>query len=265
MKHWYGMRRLVAAATVLSVVCVTAPDGAPGAPRPRRKPGKSQAAKNLPDLKTPEDKLRFLEMIRGSFPSIRGGTSRLSSNTRDEVLAALGALPEASHRVVSRDHIAAALEPLRREGREIVFTNGCFDILHAGHVRYLQAARRLGGALVVGLNDDASVRRLKGPERPINSELDRAELLASLACVDFVVLFGEDTPLELVRTVQPDVLVKGEDWREKGVVGADLVEARGGRVVLVPLLEGRSTSRLVERIRSKRDEAAGDAPAGDGA
>ena len=174
--------------------------------------------------------------------------------TRDEVLQALGAVPEASHRVVSVEQLLGALEPFRAAGREVVFTNGCFDILHAGHVRYLQAARRLGQALVVGLNDDASVRRLKGPERPINSQADRAELLASLSCVDFVVLFGEDTPLEVISRVLPDVLVKGEDWRDKGVVGSDIVEAHGGRVVLVPLLEGRSTTGLVDRIRADCDD-----------
>ncbi len=170
--------------------------------------------------------------------------------TRDEVLRALGALPEASHRVVSREQLLAALEPLRAAGREIVFTNGCFDILHAGHARYLQEARAQGDVLVVGLNDDGSVRRLKGPTRPVNRLDDRAELLASLACVDFVVPFSEDTPHELIKAVQPDVLVKGADWRDKGVVGTDVVEARGGRVVLVPLVEGRSTTGVIERIRA---------------
>jgi len=174
--------------------------------------------------------------------------------TRDEVLAALGAMPEASHRVVTLEELQGALESVRAAGREIVFTNGCFDILHAGHVRYLQKAREQGEVLVVGLNDDDSVRRLKGADRPHNAQDDRAEILASLACVDFVVLFSEDTPLELVKAVQPDVLVKGEDYREKVVVGADVVEARGGHVVLVPLLTARSTSTLVERIR-QNDEA----------
>ena len=118
--------------------------------------------------------------------------------------------------------------------------------------------------LVVGLNSDDSVRRLKGPDRPHNSQDDRAEILASLACVDFVVLFAEDTPHDLVKAVQPDVLVKGEDYREKVVVGSDIVEARGGRVVLVPLLTGRSTTGLVERIRKNDDADADTGPARDG-
>jgi D-beta-D-heptose 7-phosphate kinase/D-beta-D-heptose 1-phosphate adenosyltransferase len=179
--------------------------------------------------------------------------------TRDEVLQALGAVPEALHSVLTIDELLHALEPIRRAGREIVFTNGCFDILHAGHVRYLQAARRLGQVLVVGLNDDASVKRLKGPERPLNAQDDRAELLASLSCVDFVVLFGEDTPYELISQVRPDVLVKGEDWRDKGVVGSEIVEGAGGRVVLVPMLEGRSTTGLVDKIRANDDAESEDA------
>ncbi len=184
--------------------------------------------------------------------------------TRDEVLAALGAVPEAHSRVIEIDELLRALKPVRQAGREIVFTNGCFDILHAGHVRYLQRAREQGEVLVVGLNDDDSVRRLKGPERPHNNQDDRAEILASLGCVDYVVHFSEDTPHELVKAVQPDVLVKGEDYREKVVVGSDVVEARGGRVVLVPLLTGRSTTGLVERIRKNDDDTGGDDAATDG-
>ncbi len=169
--------------------------------------------------------------------------------TRDEVIAALGPAPASAHRVLGVAELRAEVAEHRAAGREVVFTNGCFDILHAGHVRYLQAARNTGDVLVVGLNADDSVRRLKGPERPVNVEGDRAELLASLACVDYVVLFSEDTPLSLIEQVEPDVLVKGEDWRDKGVVGTEFVEARGGRVVLVPLLEGRSTTGIVDRIR----------------
>jgi D-beta-D-heptose 7-phosphate kinase/D-beta-D-heptose 1-phosphate adenosyltransferase len=118
-------------------------------------------------------------------------------------------------------------------------------------VRYLAAARREGDVLVVGLNSDASVRRLKGEGRPVNGEADRAEVLASLASVDFVTVFDEDTPFELIRAVQPDVLVKGEDWAEKGVVGREIVEARGGRVVLAPLVPGKSTTSLLGRIRGQ--------------
>ena len=145
----------------------------------------------------------------------------------------------------------AALASFRREGRPIVFTNGCFDILHAGHVRYLREAARLGGALVVGLNSDASVRRLKGPERPINPVEDRAEVLAGLACVDLVAVFEQDTPEELIRAVCPDVLVKGADWKDKGVVGAEFVESRGGEVKLIELVPGRSTTAIVSRIKER--------------
>ena len=133
----------------------------------------------------------------------------------------------------------------------MVFTNGVFDLLHPGHVELLEAARREGSALIVGLNSDASVRRLnKGTERPVVPEADRARILAGLAAVDCVVLFEEDTPLELIKSLLPDVLVKGADYRRDSIVGADWVEARGGRVVRVPLVEGFSTSSLVERLRA---------------
>ena len=130
----------------------------------------------------------------------------------------------------------------------LVFTNGCFDILHPGHVDYLQRARDLGERLVVGLNSDASVRRLKGPTRPVNDEASRALVLAALACVDHVVVFEEDTPYELIRAVAPDVLVKGGDWSVDRIVGRDLVEARGGRVLSIPLLPGHSTTSIIDRI-----------------
>ena len=145
--------------------------------------------------------------------------------------------------------LVRAVDAARRSGARVVFTNGCFDLLHAGHVRYLTAARRLGDVLVVGINDDASVRRLKGPPRPILSAVERAEVVAGLAAVDHVVLFAEDTPLALIRAVRPDVLVKGADWAESEIVGRAEVEARGGRVVRVPLVAGRSTSALVACIR----------------
>jgi rfaE bifunctional protein nucleotidyltransferase chain/domain len=131
---------------------------------------------------------------------------------------------------------------------DVVFTNGCFDILHPGHVDYLQRARSLGSCLVVGLNSDASVRRLKGPLRPVNDETSRALVLAALACVDYVIVFHEDTPYELIRTVEPDVLVKGGDWSVDRIVGRDLVEGLGGRVLSIPLLKGYSTTAIVDRI-----------------
>jgi len=145
--------------------------------------------------------------------------------------------------------LAAALAGWRRGGRRVVFTNGCFDILHAGHVRYLQAARRLGDALVVGINSDASVRRLKGEGRPFNPLEDRAEVLAGLACVDLIVPFAADTPEELIRQVAPALLVKGADWRGKEVAGADFVQRSGGEVRFIELLPGRSTSGIAERMR----------------
>lgn len=134
----------------------------------------------------------------------------------------------------------------------IVFTNGVYDLLHRGHAEYLEEARALGDRLVVGVNSDASVRRLKGPTRPIVPQADRAALVAALACVDLAVIFDDDTPLALIEAVEPDVLVKGADWAEDKIVGADFVRARGGRVERIALREGLSTSAIVERIRAGR-------------
>ena len=156
----------------------------------------------------------------------------------------------AGPRVKSLAGAAAFAASLRTAGQRVVFTNGVFDILHPGHVRYLQQARALGGALIVGLNADASVRRNKGPERPINDEQERAEILAALECVDAVVIFGEDTPAEIIKAIQPDVLVKGADWAEDAIVGRDTVEAGGGRVVRVPVEQGYSTTEIIRRIRA---------------
>src|SRR5262245_26024285 len=148
---------------------------------------------------------------------------------------------------------SAALERFVRDaraaGRRIVFTNGVFDILHPGHVRYLQAARSQGDLLIVGLNSDASVRRNKGPERPINPEAERAEVLEALACVDAVSVFDEDTPADIIRRVQPDVLVKGADWPADQIVGRETVEAHGGRVVLEPVETGYSTTSLIDKVK----------------
>jgi rfaE bifunctional protein nucleotidyltransferase chain/domain len=144
---------------------------------------------------------------------------------------------------------AALARRLREQGRRIVFTNGVFDILHPGHLRYLQHARSLGDRLIVGLNADASVRRNKGPERPINPQDERAEVLEALACVDAVVLFEEETPDRIIKAIQPDVLVKGADWGEHAIVGRDTVEARGGKVVRVPIEQGFSTTEIIRKIR----------------
>jgi rfaE bifunctional protein nucleotidyltransferase chain/domain len=142
-----------------------------------------------------------------------------------------------------------ALAARRADGARVVFTNGCFDLLHAGHVRYLETARAFGDLLVVGLNDDASVRRLKGPGRPILHVDERAEVLAALAAVDHVVVFPEDTPLALIETLEPDVLVKGADWAPDDIVGRDNVLGRGGRVERIDLVPGASTTELIRRIR----------------
>jgi D-beta-D-heptose 7-phosphate kinase/D-beta-D-heptose 1-phosphate adenosyltransferase len=144
---------------------------------------------------------------------------------------------------------AALAERLRREGKRVVFTNGVFDLLHPGHIRYLQHARSLGDALIVGVNSDRSVRANKGSSRPITPEAERAELLAALACVDAVAVFDDDTPAEIIRRIQPDVLVKGADWAADAIVGRDTVEARGGKVVRVDVEPGWSTSAIIEKIR----------------
>ena len=143
-----------------------------------------------------------------------------------------------------------AIESFRREhqNQNIVFTNGCFDILHVGHIRYLQEAAKLGELLIVGLNSDDSVKRLKGPDRPINNEFERAEMLCALAFVDYVTIFEDDTPLELIRAIQPDILVKGGDYDPNEVVGKKEVEERGGKLVLIPFVEGKSTTRIIEKI-----------------
>ncbi len=140
------------------------------------------------------------------------------------------------------------LSSLRRE-KKVVFTNGCFDLLHVGHIRYLQEARAQGDILVVGLNADASVKRLKGAERPLQVEDDRGEILASLACVDFVSVFTEDTPAQIIEKVKPDVLVKGGDWSIDKIVGADFVIKSGGQVKSLQFVNGKSTTNLVEKIK----------------
>ena len=152
-------------------------------------------------------------------------------------------------RVVSWDEAARLRDEARAAGRTVVFTNGCFDLLHRGHVDLLRLARERGDLLFVGLNDDASVRRLKGESRPLVGEEDRGAVLAALAAVDYVVLFSEDTPQELIARLLPDVLVKGADYREEDVVGGEEVRRAGGRVELIPLTEGRSTTGLVNRLR----------------
>ncbi len=151
--------------------------------------------------------------------------------------------------VLARSELTRRVEALKRDGRRVVFTNGCFDILHPGHVRMLEKARSLGDALIVGINSDASVQEIKGPQRPLIPEAERAELLAALEAVDFVTVFDEPTPRELIAAILPAVLVKGSDWGPDEIVGREEVEAAGGEVISIPLEVGYSTTKLIERIR----------------
>lgn len=146
----------------------------------------------------------------------------------------------------------ALARSVQARGSLVVFTNGVFDLVHPGHVRYLEEARRLGDLLIVGVNSDRSVRANKGPGRPLNPDRERAEVLLGLSCVDAAVLFDEDTPHRLIEVIQPDVLVKGSDWAANEIVGRDVVEARGGRVVRVDLAQGYSTSELIRRVQTRR-------------
>jgi rfaE bifunctional protein nucleotidyltransferase chain/domain len=159
---------------------------------------------------------------------------------------------EATGRVLSRSDAAAFAQRLRDAGKTVVFTNGVFDLIHPGHVRYLREARSLGDVLIVGVNADESVRRNKGEGRPVTREDERAELVAALACVDAVTVFGEDTPAEIIRAIQPDVLVKGADWAADQIVGRETVEARGGKVVRIAVEEGHSTTALLDTIRARK-------------
>jgi rfaE bifunctional protein nucleotidyltransferase chain/domain len=157
-----------------------------------------------------------------------------------------------SEKVMTGRQLAPLLKAARTQKKRIVFTNGCFDLIHVGHTRYLQAAKQLGDLLVVGVNSDASVRSLnKAHDRPIVNEAQRAEVLAALGCVDYVVIFTEPDPLDLITALQPDVLVKGGDWAIDKIVGRDVVEQRGGVVKTIPLVPGMSTTSLMQRIRSQ--------------
>lgn len=154
-------------------------------------------------------------------------------------------------KIMTRDQLVPLLRQAQARRKRIVFTNGCFDLMHVGHTRYLQAAKDLGDLLVVAVNSDASVRSLnKAPDRPIVSEAQRAEVVAALSCVDYVILFNEPDPQSLIAALQPDVLVKGGDWAVERIVGREIVEARGGVVRTIPLVPGVSTTSLIQRIRS---------------
>jgi rfaE bifunctional protein nucleotidyltransferase chain/domain len=153
--------------------------------------------------------------------------------------------------VLTLNDAATLADSLRRSGKRVVFTNGVFDLLHPGHIRYLAAARAEGDALIVGVNSDRSVRSYKDPSRPIMPDLERAEIAAALACVDAAVIFDEDTPDQIIRRIQPAVLVKGADWAEDAIVGRETVEARGGKVVRMPLERGWSTSGIIEKMKKR--------------
>ena len=157
-----------------------------------------------------------------------------------------------SDKIKTQKELKRIIAYLRKQSKKIVFTNGCFDILHYGHIKYLQDTKGLADVLVLGLNSDSSVKKIKGLARPINKQLDRARVLSALSCVDYLTIFSEDTPLRLIRLIQPDVLVKGGDWQTEKIVGADFVKARGGKVLAIPYIKGYSTTKLINKIRSPR-------------
>jgi D-beta-D-heptose 7-phosphate kinase/D-beta-D-heptose 1-phosphate adenosyltransferase len=159
-------------------------------------------------------------------------------------------------KIKERKELLGIIKDLKAMGKRIVFTNGCFDLLHIGHVRYLEEAKTLGDVLVVGVNSDTSVRKLKGPKRPILPEDERAEILSGLGCVDYVTLFHEIDPLELITSVRPDVLVKGGDWTKEQIVGREAVERSGGEVFIIPFVEKASTSNLIETILKRYEKNA---------
>jgi D-beta-D-heptose 7-phosphate kinase/D-beta-D-heptose 1-phosphate adenosyltransferase len=154
------------------------------------------------------------------------------------------------NKILSRDILQKKLEELRKKGNKIAFTNGCFDILHVGHIRYLREAKKTADVLVLALNSDSSVRSIKGEKRPLVTENERAEILAALEFIDFVTIFEESTPLELINYLKPDILIKGGDWLEENVVGRKEVMKWGGRVAIIPEVEGKSTTNVVEKIKN---------------
>jgi D-beta-D-heptose 7-phosphate kinase/D-beta-D-heptose 1-phosphate adenosyltransferase len=198
-----------------------------------------------------ESSVRLANLAAGIVVG-RFGTAAVS---REELSGILGG--DHGSKILDENSLAPTLVKIRNEKKRIVFSNGCFDLLHPGHLDYLAKAKSYGDILILGINEDASIQRAKGPTRPICPLKDRLLMLAGLEIVDYLIPFPEDTPLNLIQKISPDVLVKGEDWRDKGVVGRDWVEAHGGQVVLVPFLDGYSTTKLVERIHGiKSDEEA---------
>jgi len=162
---------------------------------------------------------------------------------------------EITDKVHSVDSLLDQLTWHRQQNKTIVFTNGCFDVVHRGHIEFLKFCKLQGDIVVVGLNSDSSVKTIKGPDRPINNQYDRATVLAALEMVDYVTLFDEPDPLDLIKKVKPDILVKGQDWAEKGVVGREFVESYGGRVVLAPIVEGKSSTATIEKMKSLKTKS----------
>ena len=157
-------------------------------------------------------------------------------------------------KIKEREELQRIIKGLKIKGKRIVFTNGCFDLLHVGHVRYLEQAKSLGDVLVVGINGDRSVQDLKGPRRPILPVEERAEILSGLGCIDYITVFDEPTPFELISVLQPNVLVKGGDWAREKIVGGEVVEGAGGEVVTIPFVEGSSTTNIIETILERYEE-----------
>jgi D-beta-D-heptose 7-phosphate kinase/D-beta-D-heptose 1-phosphate adenosyltransferase len=194
-----------------------------------------------------------LSNIAGGIEVEKFGTATVTIEEITDEIAAQNRM--ATGKILTIESLLNELARRRRQKKTIVFTNGCFDVLHRGHIEYLKFCRQQGDTVVVGLNSDSSVKMIKGPDRPINNEHDRAALLAAMEMIDYVTLFDEPSVLNLIRKVRPDVLVKGEDWAVKGVVGREFVESYGGKVVLAPLVENKSSSATIEKIMSLETEA----------
>jgi len=192
---------------------------------------------------------RHVEALEGAFPDILPSSLALGHYTASMADRPWPAGLGAANKLLDIDELERRAALMKRRGLRIVFTNGCFDILHAGHVTYLSQARSLGDCLILGLNADASVARLKGPDRPVNDQASRATVLAGLESIDYICIFEEDTPYNLIARVRPDILVKGGDWRVEDIVGADIVQAGGGRVLSLPFKDGHSTTSLIETLR----------------
>ena len=190
-----------------------------------------------------------LSNIAGGIEVEKFGGATVS---RDEIITEIVYLNRGGEgKVRSVDSLLAELAWRRKRNQKIVFTNGCFDVIHRGHIEYLKFCKEQGDVVVVGLNSDGSVRAIKGPDRPIHNQVDRAAVLAALESVDYITIFNESTPIDLIKKVRPDVLVKGQDWEKKGVVGAEFVESYGGRVVLAPLVKSKSSTLIIEKIKSQ--------------